>query len=510
MRSVPKQRVRYGQLPVPAERADLSWSKKQRELVGITDGQLTRLIIDTPEFEEVITPMLDAIDRRNRTGYGNTMGRPSRFTSLHLESVLLYRRVAGLEQIKETRERLQLDLEAQELLDLNGGLPSLKTMSRYMRERIEAAERADLYRELDRRLRQRVCRLPGFDMEARIMGMDGSRQGTRYTPPIPEVNRKGEKTGRFVNGDKVQGMPGAITAATAGYVGGHNPKSGKGWQMVGLWSQHGTLLAWDVSPLNESEMPAAERVLASYASEVLPHRHPQTISVLTADGGFSSNAIRAQAQAARMVPNIHNASHKIVPGTEDDQTENASHRTRSWRVFKEPNRPHYSNWRANGHGELACKCGEGKTKRVFEIGKTGLSIATKGCCSTCGNVTITVGQWRSGGENWQHWVRCRRNDQPDLTLGNSLTFNDPISREYGRDRYGYGESVHATLMHRFGLLDDKSWMRNLLEVQTEFAIAGAAISVLLLEREARRNATETAVSLPPLSDEASGALPLAA
>jgi hypothetical protein len=50
---------------------------------------------------------------------------------------------------------------------------------------------------------------------------------------------------------------------------------------------------------------------------------------------------------------------------------------------------------------------------------------------------------------------------------------------------------------RFGLLKDKSWSRSLTEVETEFAIAASAISVLLLERAARRekrSATSAAAS----------------
>ena len=66
-----------------------------------------------------------------------------------------------------------------------------------------------------------------------------------------------------------------------------------------------------------------------------------------------------------------------------------------------------------------------------------------------------------------------------------------------RDRYGFGESVHATMERRFGLLKDKSWSRSLTEVETEFAIAASAISVLLLERAAgreKRSATSAAAS----------------
>jgi hypothetical protein len=513
----PKQRNRFGQLPVPSECANLYWSKKQPELAGITNGQLTLLIIETPEFKEVITPMLNAIDDRNRTiGKGKTMGRPSRFTSLHLESVLIYRRIAGLETVKETRERMHCDQEAQELLDLTKGLPSLKTMSRYMRERLEVDLRADLYMEFDRKLRQRVLQLPGMDEETRIMGMDGSRQGTRYMPPIPTAQkqqRKERKEGKTpranINSEIAAGKLRAITAPTAGFVGKEGgPKAGQGWQLLGLWSEHGTLLAWDISALNLNEKPAAERVLASYQQEVLPHRDPHTISVLTADGGFHSNKIRALSQQLRIVPNIHKASHKKDFTQPGEETSNAAKLNKHWLPFKDRAKPHYSNWLANGHCELACKCGAGKTKRADHIGKTDLSIALKGCCQKCGSITITVGQWRLA-EDGVAWVRCHRNDKPDLALGNSLTFNNQTSREYGQDRFGFGESVHATLKHRFGLLQEKSWQRDITEVRTEFAIAAIAISVLLLEREARKAQLTNLISLSTSSSQAE-ALPLAA
>ena len=430
--------------------------------------------------------MLERVERRNLTGYGRTRGRPSRWTALQLESVLLFRRVAGLESVKRTRERLQSEPEARLLLGLGEELPSLKTISRYQREWLDEVERSELYLELDRRLRQRIVKLPGFDQEARILGMDGSQHGTHYTPPIPQVDNKGKTTGKIVNGHIPAGKPGAITAETAGYVGGNHPKSGQGWQLLGLFTEHGTLLAWDISPLDESEKPAAERVLSSYKAEVLAHRGDKTLSVCTADGGFNSGKIREQLAAMRIVPNIHKASHKTVAGLEDDATENASARNKKWRPFAHPSKAHYANWQANGHGELRCSCEDGKTKRVFEIGKHGsLSIATKGSCSNCGNITITAGQWRRA-KKPDRYVRCYRDDKADPTLGNSLTFNDPLSADYGADRFGFGESVHATIERRFGLLKDKSWMRDITEVRTEFAIAAAAISVLLLEREARR------------------------
>ena len=315
-----KRRKCYGQLPVPSERADLFWSLKQ--LVGVTDAVLTSLLLATPEFQATVGLELQAIDNRNRTGFGNKMGRPSKWSSLQLESVLIYRRVAGLEDIKRTCERLVCDEEARLLLELGEKPPSRATLTRYIRQHFNEAKRVEQYLELDRRLRARVCQLPGFDREARILGMDGSQHGTHFTAPIPIINKKKKRVG-WTNKDIEKGKPGAITAETAGYVGRNNPKSGRGWQLLGLWTEHGTLVAWDISPLNESEKTAAHRVLASYEEEVLQHRS-DALTVCTADGGFNSDKLRAQLQSFGIVPNIHKASHKLVPGLEDEQTENAS------------------------------------------------------------------------------------------------------------------------------------------------------------------------------------------
>jgi hypothetical protein len=506
--AVKKRRKNWGKLPIPASRADLYWGLKQRELAAITDAQLTALLIATPEFERVVLPALKKIDTRNRNGYGNTMGRPSRWGALQLESVLLYRRVAGVEDVKATLKELYCDPEARQLLGLGDKLPSAPTITRYIRKHFSESKRGALYRELDRQLRQRVVQRPGFDIEARILGMDGSQHCTRYTAPIPEVNRKGQTTGRIVNANKKAGEPGAITAPSAGYVGGHHPKSGRGWQMVGLFTEHGTPVAWDISPLNEAEVDAAQRVLTSYEAEILPQRDPQTLSVCTADAGFSSNRLRDQLQAMTVVPNIHRASHKKDFQQPDEETENASKRNKKWLPFRHPSKPHYSNWGLNGHGELSCSCGAGVPKREFSIRKGGgVTPVTKGHCPACGDVTITSGRWRVA-SGAKHYVPANQGETADPLVGNPLTFNDPISREYGQDRYGFGESVHATIERRFGLLKDQSWMRDITEVETEFAIAFSAISVLLLERDACRQEASNVTSLPTRS--ASEALPLAA
>ena len=230
------------------------------------------------------------------------------------------------------------------------------------------------------------------------------------------------------------------------------------------------------------------------------------LSVCTADAGFDSNVLREQLQTQGVVPNIHRASHKKDYLQPDEETGNASKRNHCWRPFRHPSKEHYSNWGANGHGEISCSCGQGVIKREFPLRQNGSVIpVTKGHCSDCGDVTITSGKWRL---DKKRLVRCRYRETPDPLIGNSLTFNDPLSREYGQDRYGFNESIHATIERRFGLLQDQSWMRDIKEVKTEFAIAFNAISVLLLERDSRQQAKPPV----PISRAVEGptSLPLAA
>ncbi|HMJ72271.1 MAG TPA: hypothetical protein VK471_02775 [Solirubrobacterales bacterium] len=490
-----RQRVCYGPLAKPAERADLYWSREQPELKGITAGEVVARLIETQEFREILMPKLRQIDQRNRTvGKGKQMGRPLRWTALQLESVFLYRRYSGTETLKEAWTQLCADPKARLLLGLGEQVPSRATLTRYVRQHFDEEERCQLHSEIDRCLRRKVVQLPGFDQEARVLGMDGSLHGTHFTPPIPNPREKQEKEGKegktprkIVNDHIPAGTPGAITAPTAGYIGKKGgPKAGRGFCFTGLWTEHGTLLNWEICALNESEKPSAERLLASYEKEVLPYRDNQQLSVLTADAGFNSQKIRRQVQSMPIVPNIHKASHKSLPGEPKSKTQEAQKRNEAWYPFRFPSKPDYENWGANGHGEIGCQCGQGQLKNVREVAKNGAAIiATKGCCSNCGNITITSGKWKRPDK--KGYVRCYREDQADWTLGNSLTFNDKLSKVYGNDRFGWNESLHATMRKRFGLLKDKSWMRDITEVKTEFAIATSAISILLLERAKRQN-----------------------
>ena len=154
----PKRRMRYGPLPVPDERADLYWGVSQPELCDLTDGKLAAELMASPEFEHVLGPKLDEIDRRNRTGHGTSLGRPTCWTARQVEAVLVYRRVAGTSTVKRARERLFFDREGRKQLGLSDHLPSAPTITPYLGQHFDPEERVGLYRELDRRLRKRVMR----------------------------------------------------------------------------------------------------------------------------------------------------------------------------------------------------------------------------------------------------------------------------------------------------------------------------------------------------------------
>ena len=438
--------------------------------------------MDRPEFEAVMGAKLDAIDTRNRTGYGRQAGRPISWTARQVEALLMYRRFSGISTVKRTRERLTVDHDGRTLLGLDP-IPSAPTITRYLRQHFTEEERASLWRQLERALRDAVCQLPGFDDEARILGMDGSKIEIRYTPPSDVL-------------DPVQ----KVTAPEAGWVGKTGgPKTGRGFQMVAVWTEHGTPLAWDISALSSSEYPAAERALDRYRDEVLPHRGNETLSVLTADGGFSSATIRRACQEMRIVPNIHRASH----GDAEDSKRNVAKLTKTRYPLDEPLRPAYEKWAITGLGDLVCDCGDGHVERDIKVKNGKLSIASVGRCKTCGNVRVTAGKWHHSQSGRSKVVPCLPGEQGDPFYGNPLTFTDRLAHEYGQDRFGWNESLHQTLKARFGLLKDKCWMRRRAEVEIEFATAFAGIHALRLERQRRLDLVTPAAGSASPSEAAS-------
>ncbi|MBK5233104.1 MAG: hypothetical protein JJE13_09015 [Thermoleophilia bacterium] len=457
-----RTRVKWGKFPRPDETADVYWAKKRPELAHITDAKLSRMMMEHEMFELILGEKLDLIDSRSQNLGGKICGRRISWTARQLELILVYRRLSGTGTIKRCLASLRGDHVAREQLGLGDDLPSAPTICRYKSQHFDFSERCLLYQRLDRHLRQLVVALPGLDKEAEKLGLDGSSHETHYMPPPLEKNRE-----RFADQN--------VTAPDGGHRGGD--KRGRGWQLLCLFTEHGTPLAWEVAPINEGEPTVAKRVITSYEDQVLPHRRRDTISVITCDGGFQGSELHQKMLAVGLVPNVHKASHSGSKTSRDNVAEKLATRSH----FFHANKPHYANWWVNGLEELGCSCGTGNTERLVSRRKTGaIKTALKGSCSNCGNVTITSGKWRRS-QNPNRIRVALDIESGEPSIGNPLNYYDPLAREYGRGRFSWNESLHATFQKRFGLLKT-CWNKTTDEVTTEFAIAFSAISILLLER----------------------------
>ena len=475
-----KSRLRWSSsLPKPGS-GDVPYAKSRPELKGFSEAQIARHILDSKAWKEIVKPILAQLDKeRARPGKEKPL-----YTSEELESVLLYQRVSGLGSYKRARNALAGDRgEARQLLGFDkarnrgrrvvklfDGVPSEATVSRH-RARFGERRRLEAYLALEQRLLQEHLALPELQEEARIMNLDGTKIQTHYTAPIIDP-----KTGRSVNDAKV-------TAPEAGYV-PHSAgadKSGHGWNLVSITSMTGIPLAWKVVPLNASEMDVAiELVRDEFATRVKPHLQADKLSVLSADGAFAKQELRAELRQLGIVENIHLVSHGDAPESRENAAKNQAKRIRI---------QGYKTWFTNGHRELICACGAGTTIKRLSLDRNGKAVVrTEGSCKKCGSITITSGDWRRA-QNPDNWVRLNPqnpSDKPDLLMGNPLTFNDRIAAEYGRRRFGHHEGFHGALVSRFGLIKDKRWFRRLDEAKIATAMTFCVMHVVALEQRRRR------------------------
>lgn len=478
----PKRRLRWSNLPKPGS-GEVPYAKSRPELAGFSEGQIARAILDSAAWKEVMRPVLDQLDReRVRPGKEKPF-----YSSEELESVLLYQRVCGLGSYKRARNELAGDREeARRLLGfdkprnrksrvvkLRDGVPSEATMSRH-RGRFVERRRVEAYLTLERRLLDEHLSCLELQEEARILNLDGTKIQTHYTAPIVDP-----KTKRTVNDAQV-------TAPEAGYV-PHSAgpdHSGHGWNLVSITSTTGIPLAWKVVPLNASEKDVAIELVRDEFEPRVASRVPRELTVLSADGGFAKQELRAELRRLGIVENIHLVSHGDAPESHSNAKKNNA---------KHVPIEGYKSWFTNGHRELSCACGAGTSIKRLSLDRNGKAVVrTEGACRKCGSITITSGDWRKA-QNPDRWVRINpqnSREKPDLLMGNPLTFNDPISGEYGRRRFGHNEGFHGALVSRFGLIKDKRWFRRLDEAKIATAMTFCVMHVVALEQRRRRAEAE--------------------
>jgi hypothetical protein len=474
------QRVRFGNLPTPPERIEVPYARDRVEIKGSTEAEETMFVVNRPEFDQVI----GTICRRLDAARNGTRGPKPSYSAWQCEVVLLYQRICGLRSYKEARDRLTGDraADARRLFGLSkphpgarkqklrAGIPSESTISRHLK-RFGERRRMGAHERLGKALVAAHLQNPEMREEARTTAMDGSKLETHFQCP-----RVDPATGEVVNAEEV-------TCWDGGFVGrsGGDAKSGNGFNSVSLVTLTGLPLASRITPLQQSEKTTAEALFdLEVRRDVAPHLDQDSVHVVIADGGFNSQLVRRRIQEVGFVEQIHGVSHASV----ERSTRNA--RIQNERVIEIEG---YANWFCNGHRELSCKCGQGKTtKRISRRAGT-VTVRTEGECSTCGSITITPGLWRYGhaSNNEKKLVRLQPGEEgtADWSFGNPLTFNDRVAAVYGRKRFAHNEGFHGQLTQRFQLYKGKRWFRRASQARTDQAIVFSIIHAIAMEQRDR-------------------------
>jgi hypothetical protein len=497
-----KRRFHCGAFPEPLK-GDVPYAKSRPELAGLSLGEQVRIVMSTPAWNEVLRPILDALDKdRPKKG-----PKPS-YSSEELESCLLYQRLAGVSTYAEARallagdrgERDRIALGFHErprnrvgrslrLVTSKEGVPSDATVWRHKR-RFGLDEHARAYRELFERLvKEHFEEFPEqMSEEARLVHWDGSVVLSHYTS-FKRVNRvTGEVKEPTLTG-------GAYRPRTRDNWG----KAGHGFNMVACVTQTGLPLGARLTPINEPEAKTARGILEEeWRRVVAPYLQDDLVRVMAFDAAYSGGHMRQAVHRAGFVPNCHPVSH----ADRERSRANAAQKQRTKLKIR-----YHEKWHLTGHHELKCSCGQGKTFRRAERKRSGEAVARlEGSCVNCGSVSLTAGQWRRfANKKAVAKALASEKDHIDWRVGNPLTYNDPLSAKYGSCRFGENEGVHGNLVNRFGLLKEKAWVRD--RRQSERDLLQVFCSMHALAKAQRRRAGQVPVPAAPLTGAGSSGPP---
>jgi hypothetical protein len=312
---------------------------------------------------------------------------------------------------------------------------------------------------------------------------------TCFTTPILEKTTKGFiGPRRCLNAKKVNCWDGGFVAEGADNSGHHR----KGFAHVALVTSTALPLAIEVHPYQEPEKKIGVRLVEDFTDRVLPHLDPDKVCVLSADGGFNSPKLRPASRGAGIIENCHPQTH-----TKTEATARTIEEYTTRRIPIEP----YPNWTANLLREISCRCGRGKTQRRMEMHRGRAVARVIGRCKTCGDSSITSGEWRFA-DNPDRFVHRQPGDPQesvDLLMGNPLTYNDRLSKVYGHGRFGHNEGYNSSLANRFGIAHQAP-RRLRSRMQAEIESYGVAIAMHTITMQYRRiTAAPAATSPPPVS-----------
>jgi len=256
-------------------------------------------------------------------------------------------------------------------------------------------------------------------------------------------------------------------------------KDGHGFNLVAAVTQTGLPLAQRLTSINEPEAKTAREVIEQeWRDSVAPHLMADRVRVMAFDAAYSGGHMRQAVHQAGFVPNCHPVSH----GLRARSVANASRRNKAKLTIR-----YHEKWHLNGHHELSCACGQGKTMRRAKKKLDGEAVASlEGSCPNCGPVSLTAGQWRLF-SNKKAVAKALPDEQDkiDWRVGNPLTFHDLLSEQYGSARFGQNEGFHGALVTRFGLLRGKSWYRDARQAERDVLQVFCVMHVLAMEQRRR-------------------------
>ncbi len=451
-----KRRFRCGPFPEPLK-GDVPYAKSRPELAGLSLGEQVRIYMTTPAWNEVLRPILDALDKdRPKRG-----PKPS-YSSEELESCLLFQVLAGVSTYGKARALLAGDRGEQDraalgfdhprkrvgrslrLVRSSDCVPSEATVWRHKR-RFGLDRHAAAYRVLFEALvREHFEEFPEqMSDEAQLVHWDGSALRSHYT----SFERENRATGEVKPPTLIGGGFMPRTEDNSG-------KDGHGFCMVAAVTQTGLPLVSRLTPIQDNEGKTAVAILEDeWRRVVAPYLCDDRVRVMAGDSAYSGPNIRAAVHRAGFVPNTHTVSH-----AKRDRSEGTAEERKAAKLEIR----YCKNWHLNGLHELSCECGQGKTFRRVGKKQSGEAVARlEGSCRNCGSVSLTAGQWRLfANKKAVAKVLPGEKHEIDWRIGNPLTFDDPVSKRYGKARYGHGEGFHGALVTRFGLLKEKAWYRD--------------------------------------------------
>jgi hypothetical protein len=490
-----KRRLAYGAFPTPLK-GDVPYALSRPELAGVSLGAMVRLIVQTLSWSDVLRPVLAQMDA-DRPKRGPA---PS-YSSEELETCLLYQRLAGANTYAEARHLLAGDRGERDRVALGfdcprkrvgsglrvvkslDGVPSEVTVWRH-KQRFGLDKHVEAYRKLFEHLvQEHFEEFPELAEEARIVYWDGSLLLSHYTS-FERVNRKtGEIKPPTLSG-------GAYRPRKPDNAG----KDGHGFNLVSAVTQTGLPLGARLTPINEPEAKTARGILEDeWQQAVAPYLEDDLVRVMASDAAYTGGHFRRAVHQAGFIPNCHSVSH----ARRERSTQNAARKSRSRLKIR-----YRENWYLNGHHELFCECGAGKTMRRGTKKADGEAVGRlEGSCPNCGSVSLSAGEWRlfasTKKKNAVAKVLPDEKDKIDWRIGNPLTYYDPLSAQYGSARFGHQEGFHGALVTRFGLLKEKSWHRDRRQAERDVLQVFCGMHALAMEQ--RRRAARVASPSAPLS-----------